>query len=190
MKKSDIIKCLKPYKDNDELAFISEDGLQILAIQYLVKLDIEHIMANKIADFFIWFCAQHGDVLTNLKLQKLLYFAQGWHLAFFDKALFKDEIQAWISGGIVPNVWKRFRKFKNSPITLEIKNKPCLDESIENHLKEVFLYYGKYSAYELELLCHKSIPWLIARKDLAADAPSYEIINLENMKKYYKSLIK
>jgi uncharacterized phage-associated protein len=37
-------------------------------------------ITEKIADYLIWFCHEHGDYMTNLKLQKLLYYAQGWFL--------------------------------------------------------------------------------------------------------------
>ena len=44
--------------------------------------------ANQVADYFLTFCREHGDYLTNLKLQKLVYYAQAWHLALKKKPLF------------------------------------------------------------------------------------------------------
>ena len=52
--------------------------------------------AQEVADFFIKFSNEHGDNLTNLKLQKLLYFAQAWYLVFYKRPLFDNEIQAWV----------------------------------------------------------------------------------------------
>ena len=42
--------------------------------------------------------AEVGDVMTNLKLQKLLYYMQGFHLAVFDTPLFDEDIEAWQYG--------------------------------------------------------------------------------------------
>ena len=36
-----------------------------------------------------------GDTISNLKMQKMLYYAQGWHFAHFNTPLFDDEIEAW-----------------------------------------------------------------------------------------------
>jgi uncharacterized phage-associated protein len=42
-----------------------------------------------------------GDVISNLKLQKLLYYAQGFYLAIYGKALFEEDIVAWEHGPVV-----------------------------------------------------------------------------------------
>lgn len=46
--------------------------------------------ANKVADYFISRSREYGDYLTNLKLQKLLYYSQGWYLGLTGKPLFPD----------------------------------------------------------------------------------------------------
>ncbi len=51
---------------------------------------------------------EEPDYLTNLRLQKLLYYAQAWSLAMRDKPLFDDRIEAWPSGPVVPSVFDRF----------------------------------------------------------------------------------
>lgn len=43
-----------------------------------------------------------GDLISNLKLQKLIYYAQGFHLAISDRPLFPEPIKAWIHGPAVP----------------------------------------------------------------------------------------
>ena len=48
------------------------------------------------------------DPLTNLRLQKLLYHAQGWHLAVFGRPLFPDQLEAWPQGPVVPDVYRMF----------------------------------------------------------------------------------
>ncbi len=46
-----------------------------------------------------------GDVITQLKLQKLMYIAQGIHLALYDAPLFKEEIEAWQHGPVVRELY-------------------------------------------------------------------------------------
>ena len=45
------------------------------------------------------------DRLSHLRLQKLLYYTQGWSLALRDKALFKDRIEAWAHGPVVKKLY-------------------------------------------------------------------------------------
>ncbi len=147
------------------------------------------ITASHIANFFINFFHKHGDYLTNLKLQKLLYFSQAWHLAFYENPLFDDEIQAWVHGPVVPNIYRQFKKYEWHPID-EQPAEPKLNDSLVSYLKEIVDYYGNYSAYELEKITHTSKPWLLARKDLPDDAPSNEIISNESMRTYYQELMR
>ena len=52
-----------------------------------------------------------GDMMTNLRLQKLLYFAQGWHLARFGRPLFDASIEAWPYGPVVPEVYRAYKEY-------------------------------------------------------------------------------
>ncbi|GHU75690.1 hypothetical protein AGMMS49992_20150 [Clostridia bacterium] len=58
------------------------------------------------ANFLIDICAksdQH-DYMTNLRLQSLLFYAQGWSLVLRGEPLFDDPIEAWDHGPVVPSV--------------------------------------------------------------------------------------
>ena len=46
-----------------------------------------------------------GDAITHLKVQKLVYYAQGWAMAYLGSPLFEEDIQAWAHGPVVPSVW-------------------------------------------------------------------------------------
>lgn len=144
-------------------------------------------MINKIADYFIWLCQQTGDLMTNLRLQKLVYYAQAWHLALKNDPLFEEDFQAWIHGPVEPTLYARFAENKWKPIVDEIK-KPELSKGVETHLNEIMDAFGKYTAYDLERMTHNEDPWILARKGLAPDEPSTEIIPKDIMKDYYKSL--
>ena len=58
-----------------------------------------------------------GDLMTNLRLQKLLYFAQGWHLARFGRPLFDASIEAWPYGPAVPEAYRAYKEYGREGIS-------------------------------------------------------------------------
>jgi uncharacterized phage-associated protein len=143
--------------------------------------------ANVIAEALISLSYRQNAALTNLKLQKLLYYAQAWHLVFFDVALYNDEIQAWVHGPVVPVVFRRFKECRWNPLPNERESK--VTSAIEAHLSEVWKVYGKFDASKLETLTHSETPWKEARQGLPLDEASHNVISQESMKKFYSSLV-
>jgi uncharacterized phage-associated protein len=123
--------------------------------------------------------------ITNLKLQKMLYFADAVYLAFFGKALFKDEIQAWDLGPVVPTVYKIFSKFGDQPIHAE-SVADCLDPDLHEFLREVWNTFGKYSATELVNISHMHAPW---KNNYKQDKKNVAIPK-EEIAQFYRSLFK
>ena len=64
--------------------------------------------AERVADYIIRSAHESGELITNLKLQKLVYYAQAWHLALFDEPLFDDPIEAWVHGPVVSSLYSKF----------------------------------------------------------------------------------
>ena len=147
------------------------------------------ITANQIADYFLNFCHEHGDVLTNLKLQKLVYYAQAWYLALNDKPLFGDRVEAWVHGPVIPPLYRRFRKHGWKPITEKPRVRKIAG-AIEKHLVQVFSVYGHYSAWDLERMTHQEEPWIAARKGLEPDDEGHGEIAREHMRDFYGELAK
>lgn len=143
--------------------------------------------ARAVANYIVWRCQRHGDSITNLKLQKLLYYAQGWFLALHERPLFRDPLRAWVRGPVQYEVWKVFNEFKWRPITKQV-SKPKLSELAQDHLDEVIEVFGDYGAYTLERMTHRERPWLRARGDLASDASSSNIISLDDMRAYFSEI--
>jgi uncharacterized phage-associated protein len=140
-----------------------------------------------VADYLLVECRERGEVLTNLKLQKLIYYAQAWELALRNRELFAEDCQAWIHGPVVPSQYHRFRDFQWRPITAEI-SRPALPEDVRSHLNEIVDVFGTDSAVALELMTHREPPWLEARGDLPPDVPSTNRISKTTMRDYYRSL--
>ena len=100
--------------------------------------------------------------LTNLKLQKLLYFAQGTYLAKEKRRLFEDQIEAWKLGPVVKSVYNTFKQCGSFPISvfdIKYKARPLTGET-EKFLDKIWDKWGKYSARYLVDETHKSgTPW-------------------------------
>jgi len=138
-----------------------------------------------------WFLANigrdAGDLITHLKLQKLVYYAQAWSLAARGKPLFDEDIQAWAHGPVVPSLFRAFRDYGMDPIPAPA-SVPRLDSETVELLGEVLEVYGEHSARKLEQLTHRERPWRDARGDLPPEARSDAVITKAAMQSYYSEL--
>ena len=67
--------------------------------------------AADVADFFIELAqGDENDTITNLRINKLLYFAQAWYMARFDKPLFEEDFEAWDWGLVIPSIYKKYKE--------------------------------------------------------------------------------
>lgn len=142
---------------------------------------------DNVADFFLWFAREHGDCLTNLKLQKLLYYAQAWHLALYGRPLFEGHFEAWVHGPVNRRIYGRFKKYRFAPISEDV-SKPDFEPSVERHLVKCFSVFGKFSAWDLERMTHAEMPWIKARGGLLPEEDGTGRIAESDMRKFYSSL--
>ncbi len=77
----------------------------------------------EIADYFIWLANNTGSFISNLKLQKLVYYAQAWYLAIHDQPLFNEEFEAWIHGPVIPVLYQKYKTFSWKPILQNVELK-------------------------------------------------------------------
>lgn len=138
-----------------------------------------------------WFLAnisrEAGDVITHLKLQKLVYYAQAWSLAARGEPLFGEDIQAWAHGPVVPSLFRAFRDYGMNPIPAPA-SVPRLDGETVELLAEVLEVYGEHSARKLEQLTHSERPWRDARGNLPPEARSDAVISKAAMQSFYSEL--
>jgi len=123
-----------------------------------------------------------GDLISNLKLQKLVYYAQGFHLALYDKPLFSESIEAWNHGPVVPALYRAFKQYGAQalprPSDLDFS---IYDERVRELLDEVYTVYGQFSAWKLRNMTHEEPPW--------RDCTQGSTILSEEMKSYFKTLL-
>lgn len=149
--------------------------------------------ANEAADYFIRQAdVDSGDVMTHLKLQKLLYYAQGWSLALYDTPLFDDKIEAWAHGPVCPRVWRRFGDRGWEPLSAKDTgaSRSSMTKKEEHLLSEIWRVYGQFTAKRLEEMTHEEAPYLEARGDLAEYAKCSEVITHRSMKVHFSKLKK
>jgi uncharacterized phage-associated protein len=125
--------------------------------------------------------------VDNLKLQKLLYYSQAVHLVLNGKTpLFREPIEAWDYGPVVPAVYHEYKKFGLEFI-------PCLDESVmldlgSNEIECISMvlgYYGQMSGLDLVNKTHQESPWKLSYRP---GFPS-NIIPIDLIYNYFKDVL-
>lgn len=108
--------------------------------------------------------------ITPMKMQKLVYFLHGWHLAVTGKPAIADEFRAWQYGPVEENLYHMLKKHRGSPITAYLKEERAGEETafvvakseemFHKVLDMVWHKYGHFSAIQLSAMTHeKGTPW-------------------------------
>lgn len=141
--------------------------------------------ASAIGDYFIYIANETGSYISNLKLQKLVYYAQAWHLAVYNAPLFDEDFEAWVHGPVIPALYYEYKQFGWKPILKEVE-RPSFSQELQELLDEVTDEYFACDAFELEQMTHQEDPWIEARKSLPKDEASNVIIPKQLMGDYYR----
>ena len=127
-----------------------------------------------------------GDKTTNLRLQKLLYFAQGRYMARYGKPLFQADMAAWEYGPVVPEVYRAYKEFGSDGISeMEPVSMNAFTAEEYALLLDVARYYGTYATGELVHQSHvEGGPWAQVRER----PEDGEIIPKEAIRAYFSTL--
>ncbi len=135
------------------------------------------------AKYFLLRANEDEDTsISNLKLQKLIYYAQAFHLAIFEEPLFDEEFEAWTHGPVCPEVYHLYKEFGSDPIKFEVNLKIFSQEQLDI-LDEVNEIFGQFSAWKLRNISHEDEPW----KEREATAG---VIEKTRMIEFYKTRLK
>jgi uncharacterized phage-associated protein len=143
------------------------------------------VTVDDVADFILCRFRDKGEPVDHLKLQKLVYYVQAWHLALFGEPLFNGDIQAWIHGPVQPQLYSRLKEWRWRPIVLEGLQCPDLPKEVSDHINEVLATYSGFSGDDLESIVHQEEPWLKARDGLPPLEPSNNVIAEKDMEDFY-----
>jgi uncharacterized phage-associated protein len=129
---------------------------------------------------------ESGDLISNLKLQKLLYYSQGCWVALngAHSPLFHDKIYAWKHGPVVSTVYKHYSKCGSDALPQE--SRPSLKVEVRTFLDEIYRVFGKFSAWKLREMTHQEAPW---KKNYKPDVLNIEI-SLGDLAAYFSKHVK
>ncbi|MEO0411015.1 MAG: type II toxin-antitoxin system antitoxin SocA domain-containing protein [Pseudomonadota bacterium] len=119
--------------------------------------------AVTIANEILKIAKRSGRSLTPLQLMKLVYIAHGWALAILGIDLFKDRIEAWKFGPVIPDLYYATKKYGRDHIPhskINENEEVAIDKEILGFLDDIFKKYGHLSGFALSSLTHKNgTPW-------------------------------
>lgn len=143
------------------------------------------INAHNVAEYFLSRANEGDDSdISNLKLQKLIYYAQAFHLAVFEKPFFNEDFEAWTHGPVCPDVYHKYKNFGSSPIKFNSTvNLDLFSQEQLELLEEVNDVFGQFSAWKLRNMTHEESPW----KEKEGFAG---IIEKSSMMEFYKTRLK
>jgi uncharacterized phage-associated protein len=144
--------------------------------------------AKAIANFMLDLARAEDATIDPLRIQKLVYFGHGWHLALQDSPLIRETVQAWPYGPVIPVLFHEFKRWGSNPIQepaieLTYTKKltggflvrsvtPAIDiecqvepEPTKNLLRRVWTVYSQYSGIQLSTMTHApGSPWATVRE--------------------------
>ncbi|HYH81830.1 MAG TPA: type II toxin-antitoxin system antitoxin SocA domain-containing protein [Longimicrobium sp.] len=128
-----------------------------------------------------------GDGISNLKLQKLVYYAQAYNLAMYDEPLFPEQVEAWEHGPVVPDLYRHYKGSGSGNIPPPVDFNPeDYDERSAELMDEVYEVFGQYSAWKLRNLTHAERPWAEAYQD---GTERGRVIPVGAMREFYKDFV-
>ena len=140
--------------------------------------------ACDVAEWFLWYNAEQQkrnlDVegISNLKLQKLLYYAQGMSLRLRSKKLFSDSLVAWQHGPVVIAVYEKYKQFHADDISLVIDMTDKFSSDVVEVLETVYVKFARYTAWALREKTHQELPWLTTKLK--------HVISVDTIETYFK----
>lgn len=142
------------------------------------------VTAKNVANYFLILSQPGvGDYMSNLRLQKLVYYAQGFHLARYNKPLFIEPILAWNYGPIVESLYFEYKKYRSGVIPQPLNpDFSMFNQKQKELMNDIFLVYGQFSALKLMELTHNEPPW--------KSTPINSVISRNLMKKYFKTRLR
>ena len=135
-----------------------------------------------VANYFLTLEGNDEDEgITNLKMQKLCYYAQGLWLAIMHEPLFEEKIFAWQHGPVIPDLYNKLKRFGKDSIQEIEGASPIskLSAEICDFLNDVFAVFSRYSASGLRNMTHDELPWKNAIKTQTG------IISNDDMKEHF-----
>lgn len=147
---------------------------------------------NIVADYVILkLTSDENCDLINLKLQKLMYYIQGWYLGYKQERMIDTSFEAWVHGPVSRKLYERFKDTKS--LYSFIDREDVVDQDAYNSIDEedrdfidyILTNYSGFSGVELEKKTHREKPWLATRGDRTPLSSCTDEISDSLMKEYF-----
>lgn len=129
-----------------------------------------------IANALLRTAKEHGETVSHLKLQKLVFYVHAWMLAIHDRPALSEPVEAWQYGPVVSSLYHELKGYGSDPISDYLKEPDHStgklvalvphpnDKRIWSIIGQVWDKYGRYSAAKLSAMTHQpGSPWASAR---------------------------
>ena len=165
-------------------------------------METQKVNIKDLANFIVRFCYTNQMAISNLKLQKILYYVQAWHLVYFNKhPLFDDVPEAWINGPVYREIYNIYKNNGAEEISLHGDDNLSKEDSYNQALNSLniskeqheylgasLVYFGNLPAQKLVLRTHLEKPWNEAREGLGELEYSDRVITHDMMYNYYSQV--
>jgi uncharacterized phage-associated protein len=147
---------------------------------------------HNVSDYIVVKLREGGVFVNVLKLHKLMFYVQAWHLAFGRGQFFPGNFQAWVHGPVSRDIYDRYKDTKTMYSSVDVADvrsgfnpQADLSDYERAHIDSILEVYADLTGDQLEEMTHREDPWLSARAGVAASARSENIISEELMATYY-----
>ena len=141
---------------------------------------------NEVAEYLLYYCEKVLEKpISNLQLQKFLYYIQGLNLALLGKCMFKNEIEAWKYGPVVPDIYYRFSSNSSQEIIGIKPKEEVLSDSEKEIIKFVANNLKDIDPWDLVKSTHEEDPW---KNNYFSSFNN--VIKVKDIKKWFKSKFK
>ncbi|RJX12352.1 DUF4065 domain-containing protein [Bacteroides sp. OF03-11BH] len=137
---------------------------------------------------------KHYGPMSHLKLQKLLFYCDAYHLSYFDKELISDKFEAWVHGPVSRKVFDSLKDKSLLYSDIEyINNGEDVDKEFtslsslqQELLKDILSNLSTWTGTELEASTHSEKPWLEARIGYGEADRCHVLISKDTTRVFYK----
>ena len=129
------------------------------------------------------------ESMTTMKLQKLVYYCQAWHVTWTGEGLFTESTRAWANGPVVRELFNLHRgRYAVCADELTGGDAAALTVDQRAVVDSVLATYGSMTGSQLSVLTHAENPWQTARGKSTNGSSSDVVITLDSMQKFYAGL--
>lgn len=117
---------------------------------------------HNVAGYIVEYCNKHYLCITNLRLQKLLYFIQAYFLmkSNGERVAFNEEVEAWDLGPTVPCIFHQYKRFGSGQIPFNDKSYSGIFSDDERKMiEDVILHFKDKSSIYMMEVTHNQKPW-------------------------------